>query len=151
VITKLHDQYRLRIEQYQVQMNWDLQTEAWLPIDAIHLERILGILIDNSLDAVLTSGGLRKISLSLILTADHVKLQIVDSGPGPHPEIKDNLFKPFVTSKGLASGGGLSLTLAKHLAEKNGGTLRYRSEIDKTCFELEVRVLKTDERLSRVG
>lgn len=55
-----------------------------------------------------------------------IEICIIDNGPGPPPEIAENLFDPFVTSK--TSGKGLGLALADKLVRDMGGLLQFSRE-----------------------
>jgi two-component system sensor kinase FixL len=47
---------------------------------------------------------------------------VADSGPGVAAEVTDTLFEPFVTTKPLGMGMGLSIS--RTIVEANGGSLR---------------------------
>ncbi len=49
-------------------------------------------------------------------------IAVEDDGPGVDPAIAERIFEPFVS--GRADGTGLGLTIARELAEAQGGTLR---------------------------
>ena len=48
-------------------------------------------------------------------------MTIADRGPGLSPEARDNLFRPFFTTK--ARGTGLGLATARRLIELHGGSI----------------------------
>jgi len=52
---------------------------------------------------------------------DTVAIAVGDSGPGLPEEIRDRLFRPFVSTKG--SGMGLGLWLSRSIVETHGGRL----------------------------
>ena len=64
----------------------------------------------------------------------HVLLRVLDTGPGPAPEIAPRLFEPFATSK--PDGTGLGLSVAQEIAKAHGATLNWRREGERTCFEV---------------
>jgi signal transduction histidine kinase len=68
--------------------------------------------------------------------ASFVLLEVMDSGPGPTPEVADRLFEPFVTGK--PEGVGLGLAVARQVAEAHGGTIGWRREAGRTCFHLQL-------------
>ena len=51
-----------------------------------------------------------------------VEISVADSGPGVAAEVTDTLFEPFVTTKPLGMGMGLSIS--RSIIELNGGSLR---------------------------
>lgn len=54
-----------------------------------------------------------------------VEITISDNGPGIPPEILDDIFTPFFTTK--TSGTGIGLTLSRQILRLHGGTLNVRT------------------------
>jgi signal transduction histidine kinase len=50
-------------------------------------------------------------------------LTVADAGPGVEPDLREDLFRPFVTSK--ATGLGVGLSICRNIAEAHGGTLGF--------------------------
>ncbi|TWU18934.1 Globin-coupled histidine kinase [Allorhodopirellula heiligendammensis] len=69
---------------------------------------------------------------------DCVRLSVSDDGPGVPESIAADVFEPFVTSK--PEGMGLGLSVVRRAAERLGGDVRWRREIDRTCFELDAQL-----------
>ena len=65
-----------------------------------------------------------------------VVLEVLDSGPGPAPEVADRLFEPFVTGK--PEGVGLGLAVARQVTEAHGGRIDWSRKGDWTCFRIEL-------------
>ncbi len=86
-----------------------------LPLDAELLRRTLDPLLDNA----------RRHGPPVLLRARWegavLRVTVADSGPGLAPDLRKNLFEPFVT--GRADGTGLGLAIARELARAQGGTL----------------------------
>lgn len=76
-----------------------------------------------------TDGGGRKRSLP-------IELCVIDDGPGAPPELAEDMFDPFVSTK--KSGRGLGLALADKLTRDMGGIIQYSREGDPemTVFRL---------------
>ena len=55
----------------------------------------------------------------------HLRVDIIDSGPGISPEVLGQVFRPFFTTK--PKGLGLGLPLAKRIIERFGGSIRVDS------------------------
>jgi two-component system sensor kinase FixL len=67
-------------------------------------------------------------------------VEVRDTGPGIAPEIRDNLFEPFV-SAGKKSGLGLGLALARQTVLDHGGDMWAESEPGGgACFRLRLPV-----------
>jgi signal transduction histidine kinase len=89
---------------------------------------ILNLLI-NAIEAAGPGGTVR---LEAHSREGQVAVEVVDSGPGPPPELADSLCEPFVTSK--AEGVGLGLALAHQVALDHGGRLSWTRSNDETRF-----------------
>lgn len=88
-------------------------------------------------NAVQASDDVR-VELSLV-GDDRVRLSVSDNGPGVPEKIASELFEPFVTSK--PEGMGLGLSVVRRAAERLGGDVCWRRENDRTCFELDARLV----------
>lgn len=74
--------------------------------------------------------------------ADFVRIRVVDTGTGIHPEDLPHLFKRFYRSRFAQDtpGIGLGLPLAKSIVEVHGGTLEVESELGRgTAFTILLR------------
>ena len=62
-------------------------------------------------------------------------IQISDNGPGIHPDVIDEIFVPFFTTKN--TGTGIGLSLSKQIMHLHGGTIRVHSiPFQETSFIL---------------
>jgi signal transduction histidine kinase len=63
-------------------------------------------------------------------------VRVFDTGPGPAAGVQERLFEPFVSDK--PDGTGLGLSVSRQVAESHGGSVRWRRDNDRTCFECEL-------------
>jgi signal transduction histidine kinase len=56
-----------------------------------------------------------------------VCVAVEDTGPGIPEELLDQIFEPFVTTKGVGVGTGLGLSVALGIVESHGGTIEARN------------------------
>ncbi len=76
-----------------------------------------------------------------------VKISVFDNGSGVDPEVADELFKPFFSSKALGLGVGLSI--GRTIVESYGGVLTYRPNAPRgSIFEFTLPIFKGDEGVS---
>ena len=61
-------------------------------------------------------------------------LDIIDNGPGIHPDMADKIFEPFFTTH--SSGTGLGLYIAREICASNQATLEYRPIEQGSCFRI---------------
>jgi two-component system sensor kinase FixL len=92
--------------------------------DRIQIEQVLLNLVRNAMEAMDGADSERR---SIVVTASRksqhaVEFSVADSGPGVNREVKDTIFEPFVTTKPLGMGMGLSIS--RSIIESHGGSLR---------------------------
>ena len=87
----------------------------------IRLEQILVNLLQNALDAVRDAAD-PTIAIRVVAGQDTVAITVADNGAGVAPEMRDQLFMPFATTK--PTGLGLGLVISADLAREFGGELR---------------------------
>lgn len=102
-------------------------------VDAQHLTQIALNLISNAAQADAT-----QVRVTLQPKPEQLEIIFADDGPGVPENLRDALFRPFVTSK--QRGTGLGLSISRRLARKNGGDLRLdqgaASDLHGACFLL---------------
>lgn len=84
------------------------------------------------------------ISVTLRREEDQVCLQIEDNGTGMPAAVKEQIFKPFYTTKPAGEGTGLGLSITRTIIEeKHKGTIQVDSEEGKfTRFTIRIPVTK---------
>lgn len=93
-------------------------------LDPERIDQILGNLLSN---AIRHTPPLGKITLEVTCSAQDVRLDVHDSGPGIPEEALPHIFQRFYRadkSRSRSEGGsGLGLSIARKIAEAHGGTL----------------------------
>jgi signal transduction histidine kinase len=84
-------------------------------------DQLLQVLVNLLLNAIQASPAGSPITVRVTGRGRQAQVDVVDSGPGVPPELGDDIFKPFVTTR--AKGNGLGLAIARRIAEAHGGTL----------------------------
>jgi two-component system NtrC family sensor kinase len=82
-------------------------------------------LLLNAAEAMPDGGNLR-ISTSGSESATRLEIRIADDGPGIPPDLRERVFRPFVSTK--SGGTGLGLPLAQRAIEEHGGQLTLAPE-----------------------
>jgi two-component system sensor kinase FixL len=89
--------------------------------DRVQVQQVLLNLIRNAMDAMETSQT-RDLAVAITPLEDgYVRISVSDSGSGIAPEIAEQLFQPFVTTKRQGMGVGLSISRA--IVEAHGGRI----------------------------
>lgn len=106
----------------------ELPEELMVTADRHALLRALTNLVDNA----------RALGTHVSIIAEAgppVTIDICDDGPGIAPEIRDSLFRPFVSRR--PGGTGLGLAIVRRIMEAHGGTVTLAERPDwSTCFRL---------------
>jgi two-component system sensor kinase FixL len=92
--------------------------------DQIQIEQVLLNLLRNAMDAMEAANTKPR---SIVVEARRydsraVEISVADSGPGIAAEVTDRIFEPFVTTKPVGMGMGLSISHS--IVESHGGSLR---------------------------
>lgn len=90
-------------------------------VDREKIRQVLINLIENAVDAMRSSAGVRRLALAVRSANGTATLQVTDSGPGVPPEALPHLFEPFFSLK--EHGTGLGLAIAKRTIEAHGGRI----------------------------
>jgi heavy metal sensor kinase len=103
---------------------------VWVKADAIAIDRLLLILLDNAVKYS-PSGG--RCEIALFQSETHAQITVRDSGEGiPKAELK-NIFDRFYRVDRVRSrntgGAGLGLAIARWIAEMHGGTIAAESTL----------------------
>jgi signal transduction histidine kinase len=102
-----------------------------VPIDEGLCEQAFVNIIQNGYDAMGDKGGMMSVSVSRSRrntpdgTVEGVEIRIADSGPGIPPELREQMFNPFVTTK--KSGVGLGLSIVSKIIDGHHGSIRVES------------------------
>jgi two-component system sensor kinase FixL len=101
-----------------------LELAADLPealMDRQQIQQVVINLVRNALEAMAEVEH-RELVIRSQFTGDQtVELTVCDTGPGLAPEIAQNLFAPFQTTK--AAGMGLGLSICRSIIEAHGGEI----------------------------
>lgn len=102
----------------------------------LRLEQVLINLIQNALEAV-ESVADGTVVVSAGRDADRIHIRIEDNGGGIAPEILQQLFSPFNSSK--EKGLGLGLVIAKDIVTDYGGKLSVETSSQGTIFLIDLK------------
>ena len=107
-------------------LSFDVHDDVMAQGHADRLERVIGHLIENGLDAA-GNGG--KVSVRVFRDNSSAIIEVKDNGPGMSPEfIRDRLFRPFQTTK--ANGMGIGAYESHQYVAALGGQIIVKSELD---------------------
>jgi signal transduction histidine kinase len=98
-------------------------------MDQKMMEQVLINLVRNAVEAI-PAGLEGRIELAATRgPEDTVLIQVTDNGEGIPPEIRDQVFIPFFTTK--EKGSGIGLSLSRRIINLHGGSVKLASESGK--------------------
>jgi nitrogen fixation/metabolism regulation signal transduction histidine kinase len=116
--------------------------------DAGRLRQLLHNLIKNALEAVKGQPDARIIISTCSVDgadANQIELCVDDNGHGFEPDVLENIFEPYVSTK--PKGSGLGLAIVKKIVEEHGGTISAESSQTGGAF-IRIRFLLSGENSS---
>ena len=144
---------RLISEDIHLETSLDIHVGS-IYADPGQLEQIIMNLVVNARDAIQAEpeGGEKLIQIStseVLLDQDHVvahpastpgwyvQLQVADSGCGMSEEVREHIFEPFYTTKGVGEGTGMGLATVYGIVKQNNGLIDVSSELRRgTTFKV---------------
>jgi signal transduction histidine kinase len=119
----------LAMDERGVRLVIDIPDSLETTVERARAERVFFNLFSNSLDAMPEGGQIR---IWTERTAGGIEVRLQDTGPGIPAAIRNQMFRPFVTSK--RSGLGLGLTLSRQMMVEMGGNLSVVDRAGGACF-----------------
>lgn len=103
-----------------------------VPLDEGLCEQVFLNIVQNAYDAMVNDGGVLRVKVRRSAAGgrnggrvDGVEVRIEDTGPGIPPDLREQIFNPFVTTK--KSGVGLGLSIVSKIIDGHNGTIRIES------------------------
>jgi signal transduction histidine kinase/CheY-like chemotaxis protein len=93
--------------------------------DEGQIQQVLLNLVQNAHQAMASHKGEREITVRLSEPGgSNVRLEVLDSGPGIHPNVLPRIFEAFTTTKAPGEGTGLGLWVSYSIIEQHQGSLK---------------------------
>lgn len=106
-------------------------------LDSELVEQVFANLVFNAYEAMGTKGGKLKVEIAGRERdgGRGIEIALSDTGPGVPPELREQIFNPFFTTK--AEGVGLGLSIVSKIVDDHGGWIRAQSSPGGgACFRL---------------
>jgi len=112
--------------------------------NASELREVFVNLIVNAVDAMPDGGSLK---ICCNRKDDRLRLRFADTGVGMEEEVRERVFEPFYTTKGL-HGTGLGLAVSYGIIERHHGTISVSSKLGEgTTFHLDLPVAEPFDQI----
>lgn len=110
-------------KEVEISLELDTKEGFHVRLDARKIDRVIINLLNNSVEILMFKSIKKaKIIINAFVDENYLKIRIKDNGPGVPEEIKDDLFKPFVT-KNKKEGTGLGLAIVRQIVESHSGRI----------------------------
>ncbi len=150
-------------ENIAIQFDPDLTVKK-VYADPSQLEQVLVNLALNASDAMPAGGKLTFATANMVVDGgakepgvevpdgEYALLRVTDTGTGISKEVKDRIFEPFFSTKGVGKGTGLGLSVVHGIVEQHSGAVIVRSEPGRgTTFEVYLPAAVSKVEASTVG
>jgi two-component system, LuxR family, sensor kinase FixL len=113
--------------------------------DRIQIQQVLLNLMRNAIEAMQDAPRRELVIAAAARDEDaFVEVSVADTGTGLAPEVAEQLFQPFVTTK--KHGMGVGLSICRTIVEAHGGRIAAESEPGRgTRFSFTLRAVKEEE------
>jgi signal transduction histidine kinase len=113
----------------------NLRSCGEVAIDREAFRQVIVRLVDNAVQALQDPAWskpahhTRRITVRTESGGPHVRLSVIDTGPGIPPEVLPKVFEPLFTTKSF--GVGLGLPTVRQIVEQHGGAIDIESKVGK--------------------
>ena len=120
----VHDTVTLLAPQKSMQqMQVRLDVFPDLPKVQLSREHLVQVLLNLALNAADACEHRGSVLLKAQRNAAGVQIEVTDDGPGVAPEVAEQIFEPFFSTKEVGKGTGLGLAVCRGLVHSAGGEL----------------------------
>jgi signal transduction histidine kinase len=120
-------------QQVEITLRLPEAVPARVPIDGDKFKQAVLNLVLNALEAMPGGGAL---ALGASAREGELWVEVSDTGPGIAPEVRQDLFKPYFSTK--ARGTGMGLALTEKVISQHGGRIVYRTGPLGTTFSIAI-------------
>lgn len=124
---RIHPLLKPAMTKHSVQ--WQQQitpADLTLKADAELIAQVLINLVNNALDALTDQPDAVILVHALVNEQQNTIIRVSDNGPGIAPEVAEQIFVPFFTTK--SSGSGIGLSLSRQIMRLHKGSLTMQTE-----------------------
>ena len=130
------------LKKKNISISRSFETNESINVDGEQITQVLLNIINNAIDA-LDPGGRITLSTSVAESEKGIRsvhITIKDNGLGIAPDIIQQIFEPFFSTKG-SKGTGLGLSICKGIMDNHGGEINLESQLGQgTTFTLSLPV-----------
>ena len=141
-----------------IMIRMNLESEAYLLADPIHLHQIVINLCTNAQHAMRERGGTFSVGLQDVYLSPveaqrypdmrpglHIRMSFADTGHGIPPDVQVKMFDPFFTTKEKGQGTGMGLAMVDTIVKSYHGRINLHSQVGEgTTIEILLPAIEVD-------
>ena len=125
----------------RIDLDWKLDLVL---VDKVQIQQVLLNLIRNAIDAMVGAEQRHLTIWTQGVEGRMVRVSVADTGSGITPEMKAQLFQPFITTK--SDGMGVGLSISKTIVETHGGRIWVEPNAGGgTIFHFTLRLVSAED------
>lgn len=128
------------LEARKITLQYLLDCNVSIKIFRNELMQVILNVINNAKDALLERKIANpRIMIETVETGQFVIIKVCDNAGGIDDTVKDRIFEPYFSTKGVNGGGGLGLYMSKTIMEARlNGELRFENGDEGACFLIKI-------------
>jgi two-component system, NtrC family, nitrogen regulation sensor histidine kinase NtrY len=119
------------MQKAKIKVNLEIKTENLeIQVDVAQIEMVLINLLKNAREAFENTPISLEKMIKIIVGKDaknHVYIEVIDNGSGIEPDLLQEIFIPFYTTK--LTGSGVGLSISRQIMQMHGGDIQVESEL----------------------
>ncbi len=124
---------------------WLHRDRVWVEGRGTQLDQAIFEVIRNAYQA-------GSVSLSCRQTNGELEFEVRDDGPGVPAELREQVFEPFFTTRGVGGGVGLGLTVAAGVLRRHGGSIEVLDGDGRgTLVRIRLPLARVEDELAEAG
>lgn len=127
LITEVLKLLRFELQRKSVQLDTEFSDIPVINADPNKLKQVIINLVMNAVHAMQGHGNI--VLRTALNINGMLELQVTDDGPGIAPELQEQVFAPFFTTKSEGEGTGLGLYICRNIINGHGGSIALESQL----------------------
>ena len=121
---------RANLDAAEISLEVETRSTRQVFANFTELEQVVLIFVINAQQAIQAADRRQGCLVIRLLDAGrHVRLEVIDNGPGVSSNDEPKLFQPFFTTKPVGQGTGLGLSVSYGIIEAYGGAVGYQGNV----------------------
>jgi len=117
--------------QQHISLALEVDGDCYAEVDPDRFVEAVVNVVGNAIDASPAGGVVTVRARSGPAAGQGLAVEVEDRGPGIPPELRDQVFDAFFSTKPVGKGSGLGLSITRRILEEHGGRVEIDSEVGR--------------------